>query len=91
MNRYPAVLNDDPKTLKNTLDFIARERLRDIDDRNNFPNIFIGGRKVAKVPTSSSDITGNAVGDFNVTTAYTYFCVNNSGTPEWVRVGVATF
>jgi len=91
MNRYPAVANDDPKTLKKVLEYICRERGNDINDWNGLPQRFIGGRKVAKIPSDSADTDGNTVGDYNVTTSYVYFCVDNSGTPEWVRVGVSTF
>jgi hypothetical protein len=31
------------------------------------------------------------VGDFNVTSTYAYFLINNSGTNEWVRIAVGTF
>lgn len=91
MNRYPTVMDDSPSTLKRVLDFITRERQRDVDDWNGLPQRFIGGRRVSKVPANSSDITGSTVGDFNVTTSFAYFCVNNAGTPTWVRVAVGSF
>ena len=91
MNRYPSVVNRTLDGCLSVLDWISRERLSDISDRNNFPNLFIGGRKVQKIPTNSADISGSAVGDFNVTTTYVYFCVNNAGTATWVRAAVAGF
>lgn len=91
MKPFPTLNNADPKALQQAVNQIARIRQDDIGDRNNFPNIFIGGRKVSKVPATSTDITGSAVGDFNVTASFAYFCINNSGTVEWVRVAVGTF
>lgn len=91
MRGFPTIGAATLDTLKAAINLLARIRQEDIGDRNNFPNLFIGGRKVSKVPTASTDITGSAVGDFSVTASFAYFCVNNSGTVEWVRVAVGTF
>ena len=93
MNRYPKILDSSGETLKSALDYIQRERLNDIADRNNLPNLFIGGRKVSKVPASSADITNptSAAGDFNVTKDFAFFCINDAGTVKWVRVAVGSF
>lgn len=95
MKNYPSLMQRTLDEVCKAIEFIARARLEDIADRNNFPNIFIGGRKVRKIPTDSNDITGSAEGDFNVTwngtTGFAYFCVNNAGTITWVRAAVGTF
>ena len=91
MKPFPTLNNSDPKALQNAINQIARIRQDDIGDRNNFPNLFIGGRLVRKVPANSSDITGSAAGDFTVNASFAYFCINNAGTIEWVRVAVGTF
>lgn len=91
MMSYPTITDDKNPTMKSALDYISRVRQNDIQDWNSLPNTYIAGRKVAKVPTASTDITGSFPGDFNVTASFAYFCVNNSGTVEWVRVAVGTF
>lgn len=91
MNQYPTRIES---TLDNHTDWlrnVSRERIADVQDWNNLPNRFVGGRKVAKVPSSSADITGSRAGDFNVTDAYAYFCLDNAGTLVWRRVAVAAW
>jgi hypothetical protein len=93
MNRYPSIINRTVEGCLSALDWIGRERLSDINDRQNLPNLFIGGRKVQKVPTSSADISSptSVAGDFNVTKDFAFFCVNDAGTIKWVRVAVGAF
>jgi hypothetical protein len=83
-----------PKTLEgvwNALLQITRLRPQDIGVVGNLPNQFVAGRKVNTVPSTSTASAGDQVGDFNVTTTFAYYCVNNAGTAEWVRVAVGTF
>lgn len=91
MKPYPTLSDSSNASLKTVVDFITRERTKDITDFNGLPNTYIAGRKVAKIPTSSSDIAGSFPGDFNVTASFAYFCINNAGTTQWVRVAVGTF
>lgn len=89
-NRFPIV----SKTLEGLFDFIDEiTRLRDDDlsDFDNLKNVFISGRKVGKVPSSSSDITGDRVGDFNYDASYIYICVDNAGTAAWRRASLGSF
>ncbi len=90
MQPYPKDIDD--KNVTQSLRVISRFRDQDITDRNTFPSIFVRGRKVGKVPTSSVDITlDDRIGDFNVTDAYAYYCIDNSGTAEWRRVAVGVW
>ena len=71
---------------------ICNARKDDISQIANIGNIFISGRKVGRIPTSSSDvIDGDKVGDFNVTDSFAYYLIDNGGTGEWRRVAVGSF
>lgn len=91
LKSYPNFVETDLDDVADALGKIAQIRGDDQSKWDNLVNQFILGRKVNKVPANSSDLTGSFVGDFNVTTTFAYFCVNNAGTAQWVRVGVATF
>lgn len=86
MDNYPNVVKEDLPSIKNVLDFIVRLRKQDVIDFNNLPSVFMSGRKVGKVPSSSTDIVAtDKVGDFNYSTSFLYICVNNAGTAVWRR------
>lgn len=91
MNQYPQRIENKLENHTDWLRNVARERMHDVQDFTNLPNVFLRGRKVAKVPTASADITDSREGDFNVTATYAYFCVNNGGTLVWRRVAVAAW
>jgi len=91
MNPYPQFVENTLDNHTNVLRNICRERQIDSKDWSNLPNRFLTGRRVAKVPSSSADITDSREGDFNVTATYAYFCVNNGGTLVWRRVAVAAW
>lgn len=91
LKTYPSNVVATSMDCANALNKIAQIRSDDRVQWNNLNNTFVAGRKVAKVPANSSDTSGNVAGDFNVTTAYAYFCINNAGTVEWVRAAVGTF
>ncbi len=91
MNQYPQRVENSLENHTDWLRNVSRERMHDVQDFTNLPNVFLRGRKVAKVPSSSADITGSREGDFNVTDAYAYFCINNAGTLEWRRVVVSSW
>jgi len=83
------------QTLEDVIDVLRQVvfiRKDDIIQARNLPQVFVQGRKVGRVPSSSADIiAGDKIGDFNVTTTYAYYLVDNAGTGEWVRVAVGTF
>jgi hypothetical protein len=88
---YPT---NSPKTLDgvwNALLQITRLRPQDAAVISNLPNQFILGRKVNTIPSSSTPSSGDQIGDFNTTTTFAYFCVNNAGSAQWVRAVVSTF
>lgn len=70
---------------------VARIREEDVEDFSNLTNVFMRGRKVGKIPSSSADTTGDRVGDFNYDTSYLYICVDNSGTATWRRATLGSW
>lgn len=82
-------------TIQDLIDFcqnVARKRQEDISDFDNLANVFMSGRKVAKVPTGSADVVpSDRVGDFNYDTSYFYLCVNNGGTATWRRTALGSW
>lgn len=84
MQPYPKEISE--ANVVESLRQISRYRGEDITDRNNFPSIFMLGRKVGKVPSSSTDVVPtDRVGDFNYTPTALYFLADNAGTPVWIR------
>jgi len=89
--QYDFIDNDDNKAIADFCRDIARIRQEDIDDFNNLTNVFIRGRKVGKIPTSSVDISvTDRVGDFNYDANYLYICVNDT-TAAWRRVALESW
>jgi hypothetical protein len=91
MRIYPTLSDDSNASLKEVLDFIIRERGRDVQDFGNLPSTFIGGRKVNKIPSGTTDIVGSFVGDFSATTAGVFIAVNESSTVSWRKLTSSTF
>lgn len=76
----------------NQVQQICHIRKDDITQVQNFPNIFLQGRKVGKIPTTSADIAAtDKLNDFNWTSTYLYVLVDNSGTPAWRRAALGAF
>lgn len=93
MKKFPAIIDNKPDTLKQTLEFISRERnATDVPAWNNLSNVFMRGRKVGKTPASSTDTAAtDQYGDFNYDASYLYLAVNNSGSLAWRRIALATW
>lgn len=76
---------------------VARLRGEDIEDFNNLANVFMRGRKVGKIPSSSADVdaTQDRVGDFNYATdsgvEYLYICVQVGSSAAWRRTVLGSF
>lgn len=71
---------------------ISRIRDDDIIDRNNFTSVFISGRKVGKVPTSSTDVSADdTIGDVNFQSDYMYVLVSAGSVNRWRRVALTTW
>lgn len=92
MKSYPSIVRRTLDGISDVVEFIVRERDKDVRDWNNLQNIFVNGRKTAKIPTGSADVDpSDRVGDFNVTTTYAYYLVDNAGTAVWRRVAVGAW
>lgn len=80
---------DDAKELLRQITNIRKD---DITQINNLVNVFISGRKVGKVPTSSADVDAtDRLGDVNWDTSYIYILIDNSGTAEWRRASLGSW
>jgi hypothetical protein len=93
MQPYPVIPKDSTlEFLTEKAAYVQRLREEDIENFNNLKNIFISGRKVGKIPTSSTDITaGDRVGDFNYTASHLYIVVDDAGSGEWRRIALGVF
>lgn len=88
---YPYWPAETIKDLKEQMREITHTRKDDIALVNNLPNIFISGRKVGKIPSSSADIVPtDRLGDFNYDADYLYIVVDNSGA-EWRRASLGSW
>lgn len=91
MENYPKLLSNDNNELALVLRRIIELRESDITDNTNLPQVFMSGRKVEKIPTSSADVaTTDNLGDFNYDANYLYIVVDDSGA-EWRRVALVTW
>lgn len=91
MKNYPKELKNQNDVF-NLLNYIVKERINDVKDFDNLKNIFMRGRKVNKVPTSSTDIeVKDNLGDFNYDASYLYILVDNGGSNEWRRAPLQTW
>ena len=92
MQSYPKIIEESVKSTTQALRIISRLREEDVLDRKNLDSVFMRGRKVNKVPSSSTDIdVTDRVGDFNYDADYFYIVVNDSGAAEWRRATLGTW
>ncbi len=91
MDLYPQLFDDTTEALLLSVRRIIEERNSDVQNFNNLNQVFMSGRKVGKIPTSSADVVAtDRVGDFNYDASYLYLCVDDSGA-EWRRVALASW
>lgn len=89
---WPQFNDASPKGIDFFLRYLSRTRNADIAEFKNLNNRFILGRKVAKVPTASSDVSAtDAVGDFSYDASYLYILIDNAGTPSWRRSSLGSW
>lgn len=89
---YPYWEAESDKDIRTQLRQICNIRKDDITQFQNLPNIFIGGRKVGKIPSSSTDAAAtDRIGDVNYDASYLYIFINDSGTPAWRRVTLGSW
>ena len=92
MKTYPRIQNTDTRHIVEVLQYVSRERDADIAEWNNLSNVFMSGRKVGKVPTSSTDVAApDRIGDFNYSASYLYLAVDNAGSLAWRRIALASW
>lgn len=89
MIEYPSILNT--QETESWMRQVTELRNQDVADWNNLPELYMRGRKVDKVPSASTDTTGNQKGDFNYDASYLYICVDNSGTLSWRRASLSSW
>lgn len=93
MQPYQKNIKENLKDVVTAANDMSRKREEDITDRNTFNSIYVMGRKVGKVPSSSADVADtDRVGDQNLTKDYAYFCVSDgAGGAVWRRIAMATW
>lgn len=94
MKPYPSNIDPNAKDCANALNIISRLRDQDVTDRNTFPAVFVSGRTVGKIPTSSADIAAtDRVGDISFAPdgSFVYYCVDVSGAAAWRRIALSTW
>lgn len=90
MNEYPIIATEDEMFAG--LEEIVRLRAEDVGDFDNLQNIFVSGRKVDKVPTSSSDVAAtDNENDVNYDNNHIYVLVDVSGTLTWRTAPLSDF
>lgn len=86
---YPTIGNN---KVNDVLNKITEIRKQDIVEFRNLEQRFIRGRKVNKIPQSSTDVVpGDLVGDFSFSDTNLYILVNSSGNLEWRTASLGTF
>lgn len=89
---YPYWEATNEQDVRDQLQQITHIRKDDITQIQNLPNVFVGGRKVGKIPTSSADMAAtDRIGDQNYDANYLYILINNSGTAEWRRASLGSW
>lgn len=89
---YPNWTPETLEDVKQHLREIENVRKDDITQVSNLVNIFVSGRKVGRIPSSSTNvIDGDKVGDFNVTDSFAYYLIDTGAGGEWRRVAVGAF
>ena len=92
MNEYPVFIKDDISNHSYVLRQIVSKRRDDVIEFNNLNKSLMIGRKVNKVPSSSSDVDSkDRAGDFNYSSSYLYLCVDTGGGVEWRRIALGTW
>jgi hypothetical protein len=94
MKNYPNSFENTVEDLGTALRAITRLRQQDVADFNNLPNVFISGRRVGKIPTSSADVADtDKIGDvsFALDGSYVYYLISNAGVASWRRVALASW
>ena len=92
INPYPQILSREE--IQGFCEFVRQERETDLQDWFNLPKRFVSGRKVNKIPTSSTDVTSEDIlGDVNYTTSFFYVLVYDdiNNINVWRRFALGAF
>lgn len=91
MKSWPSIKENTLDDAIASLNYMSRIRTEDISDFDNLPNRFMAGRKVGKIPTSSTDVAAtDRVGDFNYSAANGYFYLL-ADDAHWKRITLGTW
>lgn len=91
---YPYYQAKDINELMDIVGQITHTRKDDITQIKNLPEVFISGRSVGKIPTSSADVVpDDRIGDQSIAAdgSYLYILVNNAGAAVWRRVALGSW
>lgn len=90
---YPVLAPDaELDKIRDWCRFVTQTRqTEDVPNYDNLGLYFMRGRRVDRVPSSSSDVVvGDSENDFTTDGDYLYFLVNRSGTLTWTRLALTT-
>lgn len=91
MRIWPSLRHKTIEGISIVLDYMISERQADRREWLDLPNQYMSGRKVGKVPSSSTDTADSRIGDFNHDGSYLYICVDNSGSAVWRRISLSSW
>ena len=93
LEQYPVLREETLNDVCTVLRDIIRKRESDRSEFNNLRGHFIAGRKVTRVPSSSTDILDtDRIGDLTATAEYIFIVVDDgSGNPVWRRASLGSF
>jgi hypothetical protein len=94
MNIYPSLSNVPNE--REIYDIIGRiiylRNTEDVDEANNYPRVFLRGRRVTRIPSSSADIlSGDKEFDVSYDINYLYICILNGSALVWRRISLGVF
>lgn len=89
---YPYWDAENLEQIKTQMRLITNIRKDDITLVQTFPSVFVMGRSVGKIPTSSADVAAtDKIGDQSYDADYWYILVNDSGSAAWRRVALGSW
>lgn len=91
LKSYPNFSGESQDEIREQLRVICSIRKDDISQFQQLENIFMSGRKVGKIPSSSADVAAtDRIGDFNYNASYMYLLIDNGGA-AWRRISLGAW